>query len=531
MKTKTLKQLIAIMKKLSTFIVALFLIFGMTQCKKQETPDTPNAKYNWVHINMKVNGGERYDIEPTTGTVGFTDGDKIYVSNGGKYRGVLTYSNGAFTGDLAYDEGNPMDTDDYLHFYFFGGSTLNFMPFVDPKPFQTTLNDVDISVQWEKLPVLSYGKSKTLYSNSSANYSSTLENQCALVEFTTNSIPKDRNFMINGIKNRVNIDFANHTFTPIYNGYNNITLYPETPTSRWAILLPSEEPVTVTVDAVGYNKINIDIPAIKKNDYLHGEKAVSFKLTYEDAGKPLTMMAYVGATIHVINPPDGMKYETDEGMQIIDNESEISIDVSPGKEVRFYGNGTNIKNYSSTNIVSTNNVELSGNIMSLVDEENFATATSMVGASFAGLFAGNTCGINASSLLLPATTLSENCYSGMFAGCSQMDGGPAELPALTLAPGCYSNMFKGCNQIEWAETLELPATELVDRCYANMFDGCSNLEALICLATTIPTGSDCTTDWLNGVKQYGTFTRAKGASCWDKLDYDGIPNNWTVNEY
>lgn len=133
-------------------------------------------------------------------------------------------------------------------------------------------------------------------------------------------------------------------------------------------------------------------------------------------------------------------------------------------------------------------------------------------------------------MLLPATTLSENCYSGMFAECSQMDGGPAELPALTLAPGCYSNMFKGCNQIEWAETLELPATELVDRCYANMFDGCSNLEALICLATTI-TGSGCTTDWLNGVKQYGTFTKAKGASCWDKLDYDGIPNNWTVNEY
>jgi len=539
LKPKTLKQHIAIMKKLSTFIVALFLIFGMTQCKKQETPDTPNAKYNWVHINMKVNGGERYDIDPTMGTVGFTDGDKIYVSNGGKYRGVLTYSNGAFTGDLAYDEGNPMDTDDYLHFYFFGGSTLNFKPFVDPKPFQTTLNDVDISVQWEKLPVLSYGKSTDLYSNSSATYSSTLENQCALVEFTTNWIPKARDFMIKGIKNRVNIDFANHTFTPIYNGFNNITLYPESPTSRWAILLPNEEPVTVTVDAVGYNKINIDIPAIKKNDYLHGEKAVSFKLTYEDAGKPLTMMALEPGSIRVINPPEGMKYEKLEyigdnnynsyGKQTINDETEIPV--SPEDKVRFYGNGTNIKNYSSTNIVSTNNVELSGNIMSLVDEENFATATSMEeDASFAGLFAGNTCGINASGLLLPATTLSENCYSRLFAGCSQMDGGPAELPALTLAPGCYSNMFNGCNMISWAETLELPATELVDRCYANMFDGCGNLEALICLATTI-TGSGCTTDWLNGVKQYGTFTRAKGASCWDKLDYDGIPNNWTVNEY
>ena len=183
---------------------------------------------------------------------------------------------------------------------------------------------------------------------------------------------------------------------------------------------------------------------------------------------------------------------------------------------------------------------LTGNIMSLVDEENFATITTMEGASFAGLFAGNNFFetiIDVSGLLLPATTLSKNCYSGMFAGCSKLSGGPAELPALTLAPGCYSNMFNGCNKIEWAETLELPATELVKDCYAYMFHECGNLKALICLATTIPTGSDCTTDWLKGVSNnnpFGepTFTKAKGASFWDDLDYDdGIPSGWSVNVY
>ncbi len=74
-----------------------------------------------------------------------------------------------------------------------------------------------------------------------------------------------------------------------------------------------------------------------------------------------------------------------------------------------------------------------------------------------------------------------------------------------------------------------PATELVDRCYANMFDGCGNLEALICLATTI-TGTDCITDWLNGVKPYGTFSKAKDASCWSPGS-NGIPSGWSVNEY
>ena len=514
------------MKKLAIFMAALVLALGLAQCKKQETPDTPNAEYNWVHINMKVNGGERYNIDPNTGTAGFTDGDKIYVSNGGKYRGVLTYSDSdsTFTGALAYDGDNPMDTEDSLHFYFFGGWNP-YIPYVEPTPFQTTLECVDISVQREKISVLSYGRSTTPYSNSSTTYSTTLLNQCALVEFTTNRILKEKDFYIMGINNRVDIDFADHTFTPSNKG--NITLYPETPTNRWAILLPSEDSVTVTVYAEGYDNIDITIPPVKKNDYLHGENAVSFELTNMMAGTPLTMMAYEGATIRVINPPDGMKYDIGEGKQTINGESEISIYVSPGNEVRFYGDGTNIKDYSSTNIVSSYNVELSGNIMSLVDEDNFDTITTMVGASFAGLFAGNEFGIDASGLLLPATTLSKNCYSRMFAGCSRMSATPVELPALTLATGCYSYMFEGCS--EMPEAPHLPATELVDSCYLNMFYECGTLQNVTCLATTI-NGTDCTTNWLYEVNFPGTFTKAKGASCWSSGS-NGIPWGWTVNEY
>ncbi len=512
------------MKKLAIFVAAFVLALGLAQCKKQETPDTPNAEYNWVHINMKVNGGERYNIDPNTGTAGFTDGDKIYVSNDGKYRGVLTYSNGTFTGALAYDDENPMSTEDSLHFYFLGGWNPD-IPFDEPTPFQTTLDGVDISVQREKLPILLCGKSTTPYSNSSTTYSTTLLNQCALVEFTTNRILKEKDFYIMGINNRVNINFADHTFTPTHEG--NITLYPESPTRRWAILLPSEEPVTVTVNAEGYDNIDITIPPVNKNDFLHGENAVSFELTAMEADEPLTMMAYEGATIRVINPPDGMKYDIGEGKQTINGESEISIYVSPGNEVRFYGDGTNIKDYSSTNIVSSYNVELSGNIMSLVDEDNFDTITTMVGASFAGLFAGNEFGIDASGLLLPATTLSKNCYSRMFAGCSRMSATPVELPALTLATGCYSYMFEGCS--EMPEAPHLPATELVDRCYASMFYQCGTLQNVTCLATTI-NGTDCTTDWLYEVNNPGTFTKAKGASCWPSGS-NGIPYGWSVNEY
>ena len=513
------------MKKLAIFVAALVLALGLAQCKKQETPDTPNAEYNWVHINMKVNGGERYNIDPNTGTAGFTNGDKIYVSNDGKYRGFLTYSNGTFTGALAYDDENPMSTEDSLHFYFFGGWNPD-IPFDEPKHFQTTLKCVDISEQSEKLPILSYGKSTTPYSNSSTTYSTTLENQCALVEFTTNRILKETNFYIQGINNQVAIDFENNTITTT-NTTGNISLYPETPTSRWAILLPNEDSVTVNVNATGYIEKNITIPPVKKNEYLHGENAVSFELTNMMADEPLTIEAapQTNGVIYVINPPEGMKYSKNNGeKENITEGFEISVQGDLEDKVQFYGNS---KDYSNTKIVSGINMALSGNIMSLVDEDNFDTITTMEGASFAGLFAENTCGINASSLLLPATTLSQNCYSRMFAECSALDAPPVELPALTLAPGCYSNMFEGCDMIPAAP--HLPATELVDRCYASMFSGCGTIEQVTCLATTI-NGTDCTTDWLNGVKPYGTFTKAKGASCWT-WGPSGIPNNWTVNEY
>ena len=403
-----------------------------------------------------------------------------------------------------------------LHFYYLGGDVTHVG--------ETQQYLVDIyEQQFNPYPVISYGTSTTNYSESSNAYSTTLENQCALVEFTTNRIIKETNFYIQGINNQVAIDFENNTITTT-NTTGNISLYPETPTNRWAVLLPNENSVTVTVYAVGYNEKNITIPPVKKNDFLHGENAVRFELTYEEADDPLTIEAapFTNGYISVINPLQGMKYSKNYGEKI-PIESDIEIHLEQFDKVQFYGNGTD---YSGTKIVSSINMSLYGNIMSLVDEENFATITTMEGASFAGLFAGNTCGFEASGLLLPATTLSENCYSGMFAGCSEMSDTPVELPALTLAPGCYSNMFEGCDMIPDAP--HLPATKLVDRCYASMFSGCGTIEQVTCLATTI-NGQDCTTDWLNGVKPYGTFTKVEGASCWT-TGSNGIPGGWTVNE-
>ena len=511
------------MKKIVIFVTALVLTLGLAQCKKEQPVTPQNTEGNLVHLTVNVGAstgsatnGSRANIDPSNGVLSFSDGDKLYVGYDNACAGTLEYSTSTnkFSGNLSLLQNG----DQPLHFYYLGGDvnqvggTQQYM--------------VDIYEQFfNPYPEISYGTSTTNYSESSNTYSTTLENQCALVEFTTNRILKETNFYIQGINNQVIIDFANNTFTTTHNQNSQISLYPETPTSRWAILLPNEEADTITVDAVGYDNIDIIIPPVHKNDFLHGDNSVRFELTAMEADDPLTIEAapFTNGYISVINPLQGMKYSKNNGEKI-PIESDIEIHLEQFDVVQFYGNGTD---YSGTKIVSGINMSLYGNIMSLVDEENFATITTMEGASFAGLFARNTCGFDASGLLLPATTLSQDCYSGMFAWCSGMSATPTELPALTLAPGCYSNMFEGCDMIP--ATPHLPATELVDRCYASMFSGCGTIEQVTCLATTI-NGSGCTTDWLNGVKPYGTFTKAKGASCWT-TGSNGIPGGWEVNEY
>ena len=76
---------------------------------------------------------------------------------------------------------------------------------------------------------------------------------------------------------------------------------------------------------------------------------------------------------------------------------------------------------------------------------------------------------------LPATTLSDSCYSYMFNACTSLIQAP-ELPVTTLAKNCYSNMFQVCSSLTKAP--ELPATTLDKNCYNYMFYYCSSLKRI-----------------------------------------------------
>lgn len=70
--------------------------------------------------------------------------------------------------------------------------------------------------------------------------------------------------------------------------------------------------------------------------------------------------------------------------------------------------------------------------------------------------------------VLPATSLAESCYYGMFNGCTSLSQAP-NLPATTLDVGCYNSMFSGCTSLTKAPAL--PATTLAYSCYNGMFSG------------------------------------------------------------
>ena len=296
-----------------------------------------------------------------------------------------------------------------------------------------------------------------------------------------------------------------------------------------------------------------------------------------DLATPLTLEAKTDGTIVVTEPQSGMEYSINGGTKHA--VPTTAINVSMGDKVAFYGTADC---YEYTTISGgTAQCYIYGNIMSLIDDTNFASATALTeDFTFFNLFYENTCLFSHESrkLVLPATALTNSCYVAMFSGCVNLTTAP-ELPATTLANMCYANMFYGCTGLTTAPALpatalanscyngmfrgcaglttapalpatilaercyynmfkgcrglttapELPATTLVKQCYCSMFSGCAKLNAVTCLATDISV-TNGTANWLDDVASTGTFTKASGTD-WPTESPSGIPEGWTAKDY
>ena len=165
---------------------------------------------------------------------------------------------------------------------------------------------------------------------------------------------------------------------------------------------------------------------------------------------------------------------------------QITVNVQTGDKVLWKGDAEQLGffdeddygDYVGSFFSSTCSFDAMGNVMSLIYGDDFVGETTIENsACFTCLFSDydgeKSCGIaNVNNLALPATTLSDACYSSMFLDCTSLTSAP-QLPATTLTEYCYGGMFYNCTSLTTAP--QLPATTLADACYMDMFRGCTSL--------------------------------------------------------
>ena len=207
---------------------------------------------------------------------------------------------------------------------------------------------------------------------------------------------------------------------------------------------------------------------------------------------PLCAMLDRKGTLQVMNPLGlTIEYSLDNE-DWTESNGDISISLNRGQRVYFRGNNKRYYNTSrNTGTFFKSDVKgfLFGNIMSLITPEpdDFSVLKVLEeGYNFVGMFGSpNWFSHPDLDLLLPATTLTEGCYLGMFSfSCiSRID-----LPATELADKCYSGMFEHqpiSLRLTHCPVKTLPAIDLVYCCYNAMFKNCAFEEPPVILAKSV----------------------------------------------
>lgn len=215
------------------------------------------------------------------------------------------------------------------------------------------------------------------------------------------------------------------------------------------------------------------------------------------------------------------------------------INVLTGDKVLIKGNNSHYaynKFYYSAFTGGTATYNAKGNIMSLIYGDNFIGQTVLLYEyALSQVFNGSNI-VSAEYLILPATTLTPDCYRATFAHCSLMVKSPKILPATTLATECYYFMFDECSSM--ITHPELPATQVDNTCYRGIFHKCASLTYVVCLA--LHHYKKNVTLFINFIDDQnlispgGVFVKHKDAE-WglsnDSNDYPDVPRNWVIKNY
>lgn len=325
---------------------------------------------------------------------------------------------------------------------------------------------------------------------------------------------------ITGMNNKVTLDFSKPTETGTgltgsttnkgfsYSMVNDglITMSAlgshdsETPVERWAIVLPQEALTTPgeAYTAGDYTGTRPVLPAISSNQYLDGGVALYMNTSL---GTPLTFEAKTaGAEIAFVKYKNGslsditLQYSTDgynwNDYTVTYTSDKITL-ANVGDKVMFRAN-SNSPSYNALAadnnsnhrfFTVTDDCYVYGNIMSLL-KKDFSAETELKGDyTFSRLFkfCDKIYNHDSRELVLPATTLKDYCYAGLFFDCTNITKAP-ELPATELKSNCYNSMFVGCISLGTVPVLN--ASVMVEDCYYGMFLECTSLTVAPTLSST-----------------------------------------------
>lgn len=202
-----------------------------------------------------------------------------------------------------------------------------------------------------------------------------------------------------------------------------------------------------------------------------------------------------GGTLQLTgNKPTTMEYVafSKNGRNWTKYTSNGSMSANAGEKIYVKGSGSAMGKGSGGEgwrfDVSNGLCNLSGNIMSLLYDDDFEDKTEVGKNAFAHVFLGGFIS-DVSELKFPATTVGDYAYYSMFScGGSSLAHPftkPPKLPATTLGAGCYAYMFSSSNLDEMPDLL---ATTLAQNCYMGMFRFSNIKEAKILPATTLAPG-------------------------------------------
>lgn len=173
-------------------------------------------------------------------------------------------------------------------------------------------------------------------------------------------------------------------------------------------------------------------------------------------------------------------------------EANTELELNNGDSIAFKGSLVPTQENGIGTFEVSGNFIVSGNLLELINYEQ------MRSYQFKNLFKNCTTLTDASNLILDDYTV-QNCYEGMFYGCTSLESAPV-LSSAILTLNCYKEIFYGCSSLN----------ELNVYCAMQL-------------------GESYSYNWVYGVSSIGTFKQTPNIT-YTESGVHGIPSTWEVDK-